>query len=47
MDRVKILVEIISASNVPALDTFNSSDPFVIVTMKDKQIHKTKYISKT
>ena len=47
LERIKILVEIVSATNVPALDADNSSDPYVIVTMKDNIIHKTKYISKT
>ena len=44
--EITYLMEVVSAWNIPAGDLF-SSDPYVIVSMHGKEIHRTKYISKT
>lgn len=45
-EKITYLIEVVSAWNILAGD-FMSSDPYVIVTWHGKEIHRTKYISKT
>lgn len=45
-DKINILVEIVSASDLLAADMV-SSDPYVKVLLGGKQVHKTDYISNT
>jgi hypothetical protein len=45
-EDVNLLVEIVSATDLPAAD-FTSSDPYVVVWLGKKEIHRTKRISKT
>lgn len=42
---INLLVEIVSAIDLPAADVF-SSDPYVDVFMGDKKVHSTEFISK-
>jgi hypothetical protein len=42
---INLLIEIVSASDLPAADIY-SSDPFVVVQEASKEIHRTKVISK-
>jgi hypothetical protein len=42
----KFLIEIVSGWNLPVGDLY-SSDPFVVCMFKNKEIHRTKHISKT
>ncbi len=44
--KIQLLIEIVSALNVPVGDLF-SSDPYVIVRMGDKEVHRTDYIPRT
>jgi hypothetical protein len=44
--EMTFLIELVSAWNLPAGDLY-WSDPYVIVTLGSKQIHRTKHISKT
>ncbi|CAB9508375.1 expressed unknown protein [Seminavis robusta] len=41
----RILVEIVSALNVPRMDVKSESDPFVEVSMGGQVLHKTKHIN--
>ena len=45
-EKITYLFEIVSAWNLPAGDLYYS-DPYVIVSLGGKEIHRTKYISKT
>ena len=42
-NSINLLVEIVSASNLPISDIF-SSDPFVVVMEGNKELHRTKII---
>jgi hypothetical protein len=42
---INLLIEIVSASDLPAADIY-SSDPYVVVQEASKEIHRTKVISK-
>lgn len=44
-EEVTLLVEIVSASDVPIAD-LKSSDPFVICSINDREVHRTDFISK-
>lgn len=46
-DNVNILVEIVSAINLPAADINGYSDPYCVVRMKGKDIHRTKAVKKS
>ena len=46
MDQINLLVEIVGAENLPIADIV-SSDPYVIVRMGNKEIHRTEVIPKT
>jgi hypothetical protein len=46
MENVKILVDIVAAYDLPVGD-LRSSDPYVLVRMGTREIHRTKHISKT
>ena len=43
-DTKRILVEIVSALHVPSPDLFSDADPYVSVTMGDKELHQTKVL---
>lgn len=45
-EKVTFLIEVVSAWDIPAGDFF-SSDPFVICRLNQREVHRTKYISKT
>jgi hypothetical protein len=45
-DTIHLLVEIVSATDLPVAD-LASTDPFVVVLMGGRQVHKTKVVSKT
>lgn len=45
-EDITFLIEIVSAWDIPAGDFF-SSDPFVICRLNQREVHRTKYISKT
>lgn len=45
-EKVTFLIEIVSAWDIPAGDFF-SSDPFVVCRLNQREVHRTKYISKT
>jgi Ca2+-dependent lipid-binding protein len=40
-----VLVEIVSALRVPSMDASSDSDPYVVVMMGHKKVHKTKEIA--
>jgi hypothetical protein len=44
--EITLLMEIVSGWNLPIGD-FDKSDPFVICMLNGKEVHRTKYISKT
>lgn len=46
MENIKILVEIVAAYDLPVGD-LKSSDPYVLVRMGSREIHRTKHLSKT
>ncbi len=46
MENIKILVDIVAAYDLPVGD-LRSSDPYVLVRMGSREIHRTKYLSKT
>jgi hypothetical protein len=41
---INLLIEIVSASNLPVVDIY-SSDPYVVVREASKEVHRTKVIS--
>jgi hypothetical protein len=43
---INLLIEIVSASNLPAADIY-TSDPYIVVREASKEVHRTKVISKT
>jgi hypothetical protein len=43
---IDLLIEIVSASNLPAADIY-TSDPYVVVREASKEVHRTKIISNT
>ena len=43
--KIEILVEIVGATNLPVAD-FTSSDPYVVVRMAGKEVHRTSVVSK-
>jgi hypothetical protein len=45
-EDLKIMVEIVSGRHLLVGDR-TSSDPYVIVKLGEKEVHRTKYISKT
>lgn len=45
-EMIHLLIEIVSAKDIPVADLY-SSDPYVSVRMKSKEIHKTDFIAKT
>jgi hypothetical protein len=45
-DTINLLVEIVSATDLPVAD-LASTDPFVVVLMGGREVHKTKVVSKT
>ena len=45
-EPITFLIEVVSAWDIPAGD-FTSSDPFVVCKLDGKEVHRTKYISKT
>lgn len=45
---IRLLIDIVSAWDLRVADILSqSSDPFVIITLGKKEMHRTKYISKT
>jgi hypothetical protein len=45
-EEITFLIEIVSGWHIPAGD-LTSSDPYVICSIKGKEVHRTKYIAKT
>lgn len=45
-DNVCLLAEVVSAISLPSADIGGSSDPYCVVRMKGKDIHRTKIIKK-
>lgn len=45
-EKLELLIEIVSGWSLPIAD-LSSSDPFVICTMNGKEVHRTKFISKS
>lgn len=45
-EKLDLLIEIVSGWNLPIADV-SSSDPFVICSINGREVHRTKYISKT
>ena len=45
-DRIQLLIEIVSGVNVPVGDLL-TSDPYVIVRMGNREVHRTEYIPQT
>jgi Ca2+-dependent lipid-binding protein len=43
-DKINLLVEIVSAVNLPKADVGGTSDPYCVVKMKGSEIHRTKVI---
>ena len=44
--KIQLLIDIVSGSNLPIGDTLEgTSDPFVVIQMNGKDLHKTRYIS--
>ena len=46
-ENINLLVEIVSAMNIPAADLFSSSDAYVIVRMAGKEVHRTSIVPKS
>jgi hypothetical protein len=45
---INLLIEIVSASNLPATDIYyTSSDPYIVVREASKEVHRTKVIPST
>lgn len=45
---INLLIEIVSASNLPASDIYcTASDPYIVVREASKEVHRTKVISNT
>jgi Ca2+-dependent lipid-binding protein len=44
LEEINLLVEIVSAVNLPKADIGGAADPYCIVTMAGKEIHRTKVI---
>ena len=45
---INLLIEIVSASNLPAADMYyTASDPYIVVREASKEVHRTKVISNT
>lgn len=44
---IDLLVEIVSATNLPTAGTFSARNPYIIVRMGGSEIHRTKVLSKT
>lgn len=45
-EKVDLLIEIVSGWNLPIADV-TSSDPFVVCSINGKEVHRTKYVSKS